>query len=405
MKILHVQSYFIPGMGYQENCLPAAQARLGHEVVLLTADRYPPYEAYNQTMGKVAGNRVVGPGRERIDGVDIVRLPCPFEWQTHWWMYLKGLWAAIDAERPDVVHVHGIVKISSIQFYLGNMQRHYPYVVDEHNNYFNIMPYTWKKWLFYAAFKHLLRPVLLREMGRALPMSHEVRTLLDKEFGVPESVSTLSFLGANPERFKRDPEMGRKVRSELGLPEDAVVAVHAGKITRIKDVDVLIEGAAEVMRECPRLYLLLIGNAPESYRRELDTLIDRHSIRERVRWVDFLKNEILPEYYSAADIGIWPGDWSATVIEAAACSLALILPDKEYARYSLMNDNGLTFTRGDARSLQTALRRLVTDDALRGTMGARSRELIERDLNWDAIARQTIQVYEECIAQARARRG
>jgi len=397
MKILHIQSYYIPGMGYQENCLPAAQARLGHEVVLLTADRYPPYEAYKQTMGKVVGNRIVGPGRERIDGVEIVRLPCPFEWQAHWWMYLKGLWRAIGAERPDIVHVHGIIKISSIQFYVGNFRRRYPYVIDEHSNYFNITPYTWKKRLFYAGFKHFLRPMLLRRMGRALPMSHEVRTLLDKEFGVPESMSTLSFLGADPERFKRNPDTGRKIRTEIALPEDAIVAVHAGKITPVKDANVLINAAADVMQQCPRLHLLLIGNAPGAYRRELETLIDRRAIREKVRWVDFLSNELLSNYYSAADIGIWPGDWSATVLEAASCGLPLILPGKEYAKYSLMNNNGLTFTRGDVPSLARALANLVTDDMLRKTMGARSRELIERELNWDAIARQTIQIYEESI--------
>ncbi len=401
MKILHIQSYFIPGMGYQENCLPAAQARLGHEVALFTADRYPPYEAYKQTMGKVAGNRVVGPGRERIDGVDIVRLPCPFEWQTHWWMFLKGLWKAIDDARPDIVHVHGIIKISSLQFYAGNLLRRYPYVVDEHNNYFNIMPYTWKKRLFYAGFKHVARPLLLRGMGRALPMSHEVRTLLDREFGVPESMSTLSFLGADPERFQRNTEKGRTIRKELNISDDAIVIVHAGKITRIKDTDVLINAAADVMRKHRRLYLLLIGNAPEGYRKELDELIDSRGIRDRVRWIDFLRNDVLPEYYSACDIGVWPGDWSATVLEAAGCGLALILPDKEYAKYSLMNENGLTFTRGEAGSLARALETLAADELLREAMGVRSRELIVRDLNWDAIARQSIEVYEAVVAQHR----
>ena len=405
MKIVHVQSYFAPGLGYQENCLPAAQARLGHEVALITADRYHPFPNYDQTMKPRLGERIVGPGRETVDGVEIVRLKCTWEREGHWWMYLSGLADEVARQQPDVVHAHGVIKITSLQFYLANLRRGVPFVVDEHSNYFNLHPYTWKKKLFYRTFKHVFLPVLLRGMHRALPMSHEVRTLIANELGIPEARSTLSFLGADPERFRRDEAAGRAVRKELDIPDGAVVVVNAGKITRVKDNHVLLRALGRVAREEPRAFLLMIGNAPEPYRGELESLIDSEGLRDRVRWIDFAKNEDLPGYYSAADIGVWPGDWSATVIEAASCGVALVLPDKEFARYSLMNENGLTFERGDSGQLANAFLKLLGDDDLREAMGRRSRELIERELNWDAIARGTIEVYEEAVRASKGEGG
>jgi len=177
--------------------------------------------------------------------------------------------------------------------------------------------------------------------------------------------------------------------------------VNAGKITRNKDNNVLIEAMPEVVRRDPRAHLLMIGNAPPEYRAELEGIIGRCGIATHVTWIPFAENAELPSFYSAADIGVWPGDWSITVLEAASCGLPLVLPDREYALYSVENENGILFERGSAPALAEALTALVSNDDLRGAKGRRSRELIEKKLNWDAIATETINVYQEVIASRR----
>ena len=42
MKIIHVVDYFQPILGYQEVFLAKEQAKLGHDVVVITSDRYAP---------------------------------------------------------------------------------------------------------------------------------------------------------------------------------------------------------------------------------------------------------------------------------------------------------------------------------------------------------------------------
>jgi len=48
MKIVHLMSWYMPNMGYQENYLPAEQKKLGHDVEIITSDRYTPFLSFGE---------------------------------------------------------------------------------------------------------------------------------------------------------------------------------------------------------------------------------------------------------------------------------------------------------------------------------------------------------------------
>ncbi len=407
MRILHITRYFQPGMGYQENGLLAAQMRLGHQVRLITSDRYHPHPDYKETVNMSDAERITGVTHREEDGLDVVRLQVVWEWKAHWWVLWRGLWRAVREFEPDIIHTHcAVIASSTFQILWGNFWRRYPIVVDDHNNYFNIQPYTpAKKFLYTVLFRRMMRPVLMNSVGRVLAISHEVRDYLDHELGIPPDDVTISTLGTKPALFFRQPEEGKRIRREMGIPEDAVVLVNAGKITRSKDNDVLLEAMGRLTPRTPNVYLIMIGGAPAELRKELDAIIAKYDLAPHIRWLNFMPNKDLPAVYSAADIGVWPGDASITYLECASCGVPLVLPDREYSRYALTNNNGLVFERGNAEALAEALFSLVSDEARRLRMGALSRELIERELNWDALARQTLDVYQQVIAARRPARS
>jgi len=403
MKILHIARYFQPGMGYQENGLLPAQKRLGHEVCLITSDRYAPHPNFQETVNWSEKGRIVGAGRATEQGIDVIRLPVAWEWPAHWWVVWKGLWEAVATVRPDVIHTHcAVIASSTFQVLWGNLRRRYPLVLDEHNNYFNIMPYTMPKRFLYAFFKYGVRPVLMRTVGRTLAISHEAQRFLHKELGIRPEFTRITPLGADPGRCPRSLDDARRVREQLKIPGDAVVLVNAGKITASKDNHILLEAMARLCRRTDRAYLLMIGNAPTDYRKQLEGIIRRRDFGERVRWIGFLPHGELFAHYAAADIGVWPGDASITYLECASCAVPLVLADEDYNRYAMTNNNGLFFKRGDADDLAAALYRLVSDDRLRREMGQNARQLIEQELNWDALAKQSISIYQEVIEQGRS---
>jgi glycosyltransferase involved in cell wall biosynthesis len=105
-------------------------------------------------------------------------------------------------------------------------------------------------------------------------------------------------------------------------------------------------------------------------------------------------------YYSAADVGVWPGIPSNSIIEAMSSSLPIVIVDYSSRRHEydtsgfLGNNNGLSFGEGDAKELSSAIQKLADDDELRRTMGRRGRQLVEEKLNWKTISVMTTDAYE-----------
>ncbi len=73
MKIVHVTNWYIPKMSYQENFLPYEQKLLGHDVEIITSDRFPGYIGNNQNINKVLGKRIITSG-VFCDNIKIHRL-------------------------------------------------------------------------------------------------------------------------------------------------------------------------------------------------------------------------------------------------------------------------------------------------------------------------------------------
>lgn len=398
MKILHVTHYVQPGMGYTENGLPPAQLRLGHEVRMITSDRYHPHPSYTETMGWDESDRIVEPGQRVEDGVDVVRLETLWEAPAHWWIWLKGLREAIAAYDPHVIHIHTTPhQPHTVQTLLINRKLGYPCVADSHNLYFNIEPITWKKRAYYLLFKHILRPIVQPALDRVLPIMEESRHLAHKEYGIPLEMTTLFYLGVDARRFAYREEDARRVRDELGIPQDAVVVVNGGKVTPEKDNHILLEAMAALRKRLDNVWLIMIGNAPSGYKATLEAIIEKHGLGTYVKWLDFLPNKELPAYYATGDIGVWPGDASITFVECMACQTPLVVPDSRYTEYAMTNDNGLRFPRGNVEALTEALYQLASDTELRKRMTRNALDLVNRELSWDVLAQRSIEIYQRAI--------
>ena len=61
----------------------------------------------------------------------------------------------------------------------------------------------------------------------------------------------------------------------------------------------------------------------------------------------------------------------------------------------VLGSAGITFARGDAAALRTALASLVTDSARATTLGESARVRVEAEYNWDAVVKRTLEIYLE----------
>ena len=79
MKIIHIIDYFQPRLGYQEVFLAREHARLGHDVYVVTSDRYNPTVYSGNAAETVMGKRIAGSGFSDEEGIRVWRLKTLFE--------------------------------------------------------------------------------------------------------------------------------------------------------------------------------------------------------------------------------------------------------------------------------------------------------------------------------------
>ncbi len=94
--------------------------------------------------------------------------------------------------------------------------------------------------------------------------------------------------------------------------------LYTGRISRDKDLDVILYAFHVLEKQYPDIYLLMAGEGP--HRKEFQA----HYNSKRIIWMGRLKREILPDFYSGCDLMLFPSTtdtFGMSVLEAQACGL------------------------------------------------------------------------------------
>ncbi|MDA1024264.1 MAG: glycosyltransferase family 4 protein [Proteobacteria bacterium] len=399
LMIVHVMGYYVPDLGYQENFLPFEQAKLGHDVHIITGDRYAPHPSYNTVYEPRIGPRMVGQGKQVERNVTIHRLPVPLELKGHNNPWIRGSVALLDQLKPDIVHLHGVTPWSSLGvIFSGAAQRHV-LVCDHHLCHFNLEPFTVVKRAYYATFRTLCAIPAQRRVKAWLPVNEDAKQVLSDVLGISGENVFISRLGVDADRFTRNADTGRSWRLENNIPDRMKLFVHAGRLEPRKRIEDLIKAFSIIASEEPdKCYWLgIVGNGDEQYIRGLKNLAASFGISARTTFWDILPHKSLPAVFNAADAGIWPGDVSVTLIEALGCGLPIALPEEPGLSYVANCAGVTTFEKYDVAALANLMPRLI--DANEPERGNIATECAGR-LSWRAIAAQATEIYREVIARS-----
>jgi len=396
MKIAHVQTYFQPQLGYQEYYLAKKQQEMGHEVCVITSDRYASYPDFSKTVGSILGERYVGRGTFIEEGLKVVRLPLVFEIGSE--NVLLGLRCALADFGPDIVHAHGATAPTTMAAIMFKVSLHYKVVVDCHMDYSLESKSKIRSTIFYLWSRNPLCRWILKRADGYIAVAESARRWLSREWGICYDKIQIIPLGADSKLFSPSMLKRRMMRKKLGVEKDDVLIIYAGKLIPEKDIEILLHAAAPLIDKHRNVKVLLIGDGPKEYMGKLLRLVDEYKIRRNVLFYPFQHKTVLPEYYNAGDVGVWPGQDSITIVEAMATGLPIIIPRSYRNFHYIENNNGVNFTRGNSKELMECLEQLVADEDLREKMSTKGRELVEGKLSWNAIAKQTVGLYQKILA-------
>ncbi|MDG6226160.1 MAG: glycosyltransferase family 4 protein [Candidatus Thermoplasmatota archaeon] len=392
MLIAHIVSYIQPEFGYEEYYSAREQAALGHDVHVITSDRIFPFKDVERMLSDVGSehkDRNRPAGVEEFEGFKIHRGRTRYEVLYDYIVY-DGVEKALRGLSPEVVHAHGPWQYGTRVAARLKTQLKYALVIDEHaySTTYDQAP-SLRNALLDIEYRTLRAPKARYALSRAdavVAVSDETERFL-REFYKIENVHMIP-LGVDHRLFCRDQNSRRRVRSEIGIGDDDLLLVSAGRIERAKRLELIIEGA---MLSDDRMRLIIVGQGDREYIDELVSMAD-----ERVTFAGFKTAKELSSIYSASDIGLW-GKASITIREAMSCSLPLVLLDTPDMASLLRWDNGISCEL-TPKGVSLAITKLMNDPKLRNRMGSNGRRAVEGQLSVEVQSRSLIDIYGKAIS-------
>jgi glycosyltransferase involved in cell wall biosynthesis len=391
MKIIHVIDYFQPQLGYQETFLAKEQAKQGHEVFVLTSDRYSPIVYRGNAAKKILGNRIKGTGFFVEEGIKVWRLKTLFELPHAIWML--GLEKKINEINPDVIHIHGIVNFAAIRGALLKKKNDKGFLIFDDHMLFIASKSPLR--CLYPIFKWTFAKLILSQADALVGVAGSCKDFMHKKYGFPLEDIKVIPLGADDSLFNRDLKIRKALREKYCFEESDVVFIYAGKIISEKGPHILVEAACKLMKEYNNVKVFLVGNGSPEYIQQIQKIIVTNNQEDRFILHDAVPNKDLYKLYSTVDVAVWPKEASLSMMEAMSCELPVIISGNSEVKERVYHDNGFTYTYEDPNNLAEKME-LLLNPQKRADMGANGRKYIKEHLSWKVISEQFIDLIREC---------
>ncbi|GCD35743.1 D-inositol 3-phosphate glycosyltransferase [Streptomyces chrestomyceticus JCM 4735] len=200
-------------------------------------------------------------------------------------------------------------------------------------------------------------------------------------------------------------------RARLGLPQDALIPLFAGRIQPLKAPDILLRAVAVLLDEDPslrsRLVVPVVGGPSGSGLAKpegLQKLAARLGIADVVRFRPPVGQEQLADWYRAASVLVMPSyseSFGLVAIEAQACGTPVIAAAVGGLPVAVHDGvSGFLISGHDPADYARALGRFARDTALAGRMGAAAARHA-RSFGWDTAAAATAEVYTAAMQERR----
>jgi glycosyltransferase involved in cell wall biosynthesis len=218
-------------------------------------------------------------------------------------------------------------------------------------------------------------------------------------FRVPEGKIDVIY-NAIDDRFWQAPNADEidlvRQRYQLTAP----FVLYAGNIKPHKNLERLIE-AFHLLRQSSTdfkdVQLLIIGDEISKYA-TLRRAVHRHKLHKHVRFFGFVKDQTLAALYRLADVFVFPSlyeGFGLPPLEAMASGTPVIVSNVS-SLPEVVGDAALMFDPYEPAAIADAMRRVLTDEALRAEL--RSRGLHRaREFSWERSVARVRQIYADVM--------
>ena len=237
---------------------------------------------------------------------------------------------------------------------------------------------------------------VFRKSAFAFPITEAVKeVLVSKGYrGIP----TVCALPLDPAIYQ--PRGSEEDLRLIPRGDREIIIGYVGRLVEAKGLRTLVEALLLVKDLNWRLIVIGTGEFEAAFRR----LLAEGGISKRVEFLGYVPHAETPRYLSAFDLLVvpsetqpnWKEQFGRVITEALACGTPVIGSSSgEIPNLIRKSDGGLIFTEKNASDLANCLRKGITQEGLRRSLGEAGRKWVEDEVSLSAVAKRMAGTLEQ----------
>jgi len=277
--------------------------------------------------------------------------------------------------KPDIVHAHYATSYG----FLGALSGFNPFVVS-----------VWGSDVFSFPRKSILHRFFLKYIFRSADHIFSTSEVMAQEVQLySNKLIEVTPFGIDLEKFKNQSCGGR----------ETIVIGAIKNIEKIYGHSYLINAFNILARKYDNIELLIVGKG--SCKKDLQILIDKFNLSDKVNFVGQVDNNEIPKYLNKMDIFCnlsFHESFGVSVIEASACELPVVATN--VGGLAEVIEDGVTGFLVPPKEFMitsAAIEKLILDKHLRRNIGLAGRDRIYKYYNWQENVNHMVNLYKKIL--------
>jgi D-inositol-3-phosphate glycosyltransferase len=217
--------------------------------------------------------------------------------------------------------------------------------------------------------------------------------------------------GTDVENFQIMPKLVSRDKLNID-PQDKVI-LYVGRFDQRKGIETLVRAVGQIYAECDdtsldldRLRLVIVGGSDPNQsdgqeRLRIEELVAELGITEQTDFVGMVGHDLLPLYYSAADVCVVPSHYEPfglVAIEAMACGTPVVASAVGGLNFTVVDgETGTLVTAQDVGGFAEAIKRTLSDHRWAQEARENSAKRVLTCFSWSGVALQLSNLYKELL--------
>lgn len=378
-----ISCFYIEGAGYQENLLPRAQKREGHDVTIISSQYC--FNSKYEPMSRPAGEYLNPDGIKVIILKDNKKLPSILGTYQR---KCQGLYEALVKEKPDIIFMHGLSEKDGIDAakYVAK-HRAVRLYCDHHSDYYNTASLN-KGLLNKLHFNLLIKPATkyiskyCTKFWGTTPW--RVQHLMEM-YGLPKEKVDLLVMGADEAKidWANREDVRKRKRTEYKIGEKDFLIITGGKINIEKNIHLLAQAVSELEKN--DIKLMIFGQPDNATK----PLLDEFKDNPRIIQIGWVNSDSVYDLFLSSDLGYFPGTHSVLWEQAVACGLPTVFKLWQGMMHVNVNGNAILQESVSENNIKEQITQIVSDPHLYEEM--KSKAIVAKDgFCYSEIAKKAI---------------